>query len=161
LVDAAAVGLNLGIIQSNGRFADGTSEWMLRPPVSLTQGDIRELQLAKGAIAAGLRILLAQFGKGLGDLSKLYLAGAFGNYVNRESARRIGLIEVDSEKIHPVGNTALRGAKMVLLSKGLFNNALRNARAISRHLSLASDLSFHETFVNSMYFPETEPSISA
>ena len=129
---------------------------MLLPPVSLSQGDIRELQLAKGAIAAGLRILLDQFGKSLEDLYKLHLAGAFGNYVNRESARRIGLLEVGPGKIHSAGNTALRGAKMVLLSKSLFNNGMERARKISRHLSLASDSKFHETFVDSMNFPETD-----
>jgi len=154
LVDAAAAGLNLGLIQSNGRFSDGSREWMLQPPVSLTQGDIRELQLAKGAIAAGLRVLLNQFGKRLDDLSKLHLAGAFGNYVNRESARRIGLLEVGPEKIHSAGNTALRGARMVLLSKRLFNHSLEQVRKLSRHLSLASDMKFHETFVESMNFPD-------
>ena len=156
LVDAAATGLKLGLLQSNGRFSDGSKELMLLPPVSLSQGDIRELQLAKGAIAAGLRILLDQFGKTLNDLHTLHLAGAFGNYVNRESARRIGLLEVSPEKIHSAGNTALRGAKMVLLSKSLFNKTMEQARKISRHLSLASDQKFHRTFVESMNFPETD-----
>ena len=161
LVDAAAAGLNLGLLQSNGRFSDGSREWTLVPPVSLSQGDIRELQLAKGAIAAGLRILLDQFGKNLKDLHKLHLAGAFGNYVSRESARRIGLIEVSPGKIHSAGNTALRGAKMVLLSKRLFNVAMEQARKISRHLSLASDQKFHATFVESMNFPETDGTITS
>lgn len=156
LVDAAAAGLNLGLIQSNGRFTNGSREWMLLPPVSLSQGDIRELQLAKGAIAAGLRILLVQLGKSLDDVLKLHLAGAFGNYVNRDSARRIGLLEVESGKIHSAGNTALRGAKMVLLSESLFNRTMEQARTLSRHLSLASDMKFHETFVESMNFPDFE-----
>jgi uncharacterized 2Fe-2S/4Fe-4S cluster protein (DUF4445 family) len=160
LVDAAAAGLNLGLLQSNGRFSNGSREWMLVPPVSLSQGDIRELQLAKGAIAAGLRILLDQFGKSLQDLHKLHLAGAFGNYVNRESARRIGLIEVSPGKIHSAGNTALRGAKMVLLSNSLFNKKMEEARRISHHLSLASDQKFHATFVESMNFPETNATIT-
>ena len=155
LVDAAAAGLNLGFLQSNGRFSDGSKEWKLLSPVSLSQGDIRELQLAKGAIAAGLRILLDQLGMKLNDLHKLHLAGAFGNYVNRESARRIGLLEVSPGKIHSAGNTALRGAKMMLLSKTLFNTTMEQVRKMSRHLSLASDQNFHATFVESMSFPET------
>lgn len=160
LVDAAAAGLNLGLLQSNGRFSDGSKEWGILPPVSLSQGDIRELQLAKGAIAAGLRILLDQFGKSLNDLHELHLAGAFGNYVNRESARRIGLLEVSPGKIHSAGNTALRGAKMMLLSKTLFNTTMEQVRKISRHLSLASDKNFHETFVKSMNFPESKGRIT-
>ena len=114
LVDAVAAGLELGRIQSSGRFADGIGSWELAAPVVLTQSDIRELQLAKGAIAAGIRMLLDRFGASAGKLKKLYLAGAFGNYINRASAQRIGLINFPSEKVEAAGNTALLGAKLAL-----------------------------------------------
>ena len=86
---------------------------MLPPsePVKLYQADIRELQLAKGAIAAGLRILLDHWGAQLEDIDCVYLASAFGNYLRPESAYRIGLIEVSHDRLVPSGNTALRGAK--------------------------------------------------
>ena len=93
---------------------DGAGAWELAAPVVLTQSDIRELQLAKGAIAAGIRMLLDRFGASAGDLKKLYLAGAFGNYINRASAQRIGLISFPSEKVEAAGNTALLGAKLAL-----------------------------------------------
>jgi uncharacterized 2Fe-2S/4Fe-4S cluster protein (DUF4445 family) len=115
LVDAVAAGLNLGLIQASGRLRGG-GVFPLLPPVSLTQADIRELQLAKGAIAAGLSILVQQWGATPSDLSRIYLAGAFGNYINHASARRIGLIDLPSEKVSPAGNTALLGAKLALFS---------------------------------------------
>jgi len=85
--------------------------------VKLTQRDIRELQLAKGAIAAGMRILLSRLGLGLDDISEVYLAGAFGNYMNRASAWRIGLLDVPPERVRPSGNTALLGAKIALFGE--------------------------------------------
>ena len=113
LVDAAAAGLQLGWLAPSGRLAQGDSV-TLAEPVSLTQKDIRELQLAKGAIAAGLRILLEQWGATESDLAQVYLAGAFGNYMNLSSAERIGLLHVPEERVVPAGNTALRGAKLAL-----------------------------------------------
>ncbi|HVN78257.1 MAG TPA: ASKHA domain-containing protein [Terriglobia bacterium] len=153
LVDAVSAGLELGSIQPNGRLSNCNGVLELQPPVNLTQSDIRELQLAKGAIAAGLRVLLEKIGARLEDLCILYLAGAFGNYVNRHSARRIGLLEVDLEHIHPAGNTALRGAKMALLSKTLLHQTLPEVRSKIRHISLGSDPRFQELFVENMNFP--------
>jgi uncharacterized 2Fe-2S/4Fe-4S cluster protein (DUF4445 family) len=102
LVDAVAAGLDLGGIAANGRLARGES-FMLAAPVSLSQRDVRELQLAKGAIAAGLRLLLQQWGARENQLSQIYLAGAFGNYINHASAQRIGLLKFPAEKIRPAG----------------------------------------------------------
>ncbi len=115
LVDAVAAGLELGWISAKGRLANGDS-LVLAGPVSLNQWDIRELQLAKGAIAAGLRILLEQWGATADDLTQVFLAGAFGNYINHTSARRIGLLDFAADKVRPAGNTALLGAKLALFS---------------------------------------------
>ena len=84
----------------------------------MTQADIRELQLAKAAIASGMRLLLQHWGAGHDDIEVVHLAGAFGNYVRFESAVRIGLLEMAPCKIAAAGNTALRGAKKLLLSPG-------------------------------------------
>src|SRR5208283_2029889 len=93
LVDAVAAGLRSGTILASGRVANGAKLFPVAPPVVLYQADIRELQLAKGAIAAGFRLLLKRLSAAAGDLQSIYLAGAFGNYVQIESAIDIGLIE--------------------------------------------------------------------
>ena len=90
-------------MKPNGRLAGGPLA--LAESVSLTQRDIRELQLAKAAVAAGIRIVLERLGATAEDVEKLYLAGAFGNYVNRASAQRIGLISFPEDTVHPAGNT--------------------------------------------------------
>ena len=150
LVDAVAVGLELGRIAPSGRLAGDGGPWMLVPPVSLTQSDLRQLQLAKAAIAAGIRILLGRWGARSADVRRLYLAGAFGNYVNRSSARRIGLFDFAEGLVTPAGNTALLGAKLALLEGGADFPDLR--RKIE-HVSLAADARFQEIYVDEMAFP--------
>ncbi|MBW1691283.1 MAG: DUF4445 domain-containing protein [Deltaproteobacteria bacterium] len=87
-------------------------------PIYLNQ-NVRELQLAKGAVAAGIRTLMDEMGVEVGDISRVYLAGALGNYVNPFSAIRIGLIPMVSQDIiTSLGNAATTGASMMLLSKG-------------------------------------------
>ena len=93
LVDAVAAGLELGWIRPDGRMTSDRG-MPLAGTVTLSAADVRELQLAKGAIATGLRMLAARFGASLDDIHQLHLAGAFGNYINRASAQRIGLLRV-------------------------------------------------------------------
>jgi uncharacterized 2Fe-2S/4Fe-4S cluster protein (DUF4445 family) len=152
LVDAVAAGLDLGWIERNGRLARGQA-LTLAPPVTLTQGDVRELQLAKGAIAAGIRLLTQQWGARTEDLTRLYLAGAFGNYINRASARRIGLLNLPREKVVPAGNTALLGAKLALFRLGEGDPASAEVRARIRHVSLNEDPQFPEIYAQEMGFP--------
>jgi uncharacterized 2Fe-2S/4Fe-4S cluster protein (DUF4445 family) len=123
-------------------------ELPLAAPVVISQSDIRELQLAKGAIAAGLRILLDRWGATADDLEAVYLSGAFGNYVAIESAVGIGLLEAPASRIVASGNTALRGAKLILLADG------KDPELKVEHVSLASDPHFQDTFVDCMSFPE-------
>src|ERR1035437_663617 len=154
LVDAVSAGLELGWISSKGRLANGDS-LALAGPVSLNQWDVRELQLAKGAIAAGLRILLEQWGATKDDLAQVFLAGAFGNYINQSSARRIGLLDLAAETVRPAGNTALLGAKLALFSLAGHDGAYPEILAKVKHVSLNEDARFQETFVEEMVFPET------
>jgi uncharacterized 2Fe-2S/4Fe-4S cluster protein (DUF4445 family) len=149
LVDAVAIGLESGAILPSGRIADRTKLFPVKAPVVLYQADIRELQLAKAAIASGFRLLLKRVGASAGGLKSIYLAGAFGNYVQAESAIGIGLLEAPIERIHARGNTALRGAKILLLSPG--EPTLPNIE----HVSLAADPGFQDEFANCMGFPET------
>lgn len=153
LVDAVAAGLELGWISSKGRLANGDS-LALAGSVSLNQWDVRELQLAKGAIAAGLRILLEQWGATKDDLAQVFLAGAFGNYINQSSARRIGLLDLAAETVRPAGNTALLGAKLALFSLSGHDGAYPEILAKVKHVSLNEDARFQETFVEEMVFPE-------
>ena len=149
LVDAVAAGLDLGLIAPSGRLSNGGAVLTICPPVALTQCDIRELQLAKAATAAGIRIVLDRLGCSEAQVERLYLAGAFGNYINRSSARRIGLIDFPEEKVEPAGNTALLGAKLAL-----FGAPYEELRRRVEHLSLAADPRFQEIYVEQMTFPQ-------
>lgn len=158
LVDAVAVGLDLGIIRPNGRLAAGGDAWELAPPVAISQTDIRQLQLAKGAIAAGIRLLLDEWGARPEDVSELVLAGAFGNYVKRISARRIGLIDFPPERVTPQGNTALLGAKLALFAGELDHGRHAAIRAMTRHRTLSDDPRFMDVYVEEMSFPPAKES---
>ncbi len=153
LVDAVAAGLELGWISAKGRLANGES-LALAGLVSLNQWDVRELQLAKGAIAAGLRILLEQWGTTREELAQVFLAGAFGNYINQTSARRIGLLDFPGEKVRAAGNTALLGAKLALFSLPEQGGTYTQILTRVKHVSLNEDPRFQETFVEEMVFPE-------
>ena len=147
LVDAVAAGLRSGAILPSGRIANSTRVLPVAKPVVLYQADIRELQLAKGAIAAGFKLLLKHAGAAVHDLKSIYLAGAFGNYVQIDSAIAIGLLAAPKPLIHASGNTALRGAKMLLLQKH------QPELPPIEHLSLAADPHFQDEFANCMAFP--------
>ena len=149
LVDAVAAGLELEWIHPSGRMANRTV-MPLAGPVSLLAADVRELQLAKGAIAAGLRMLTAKLGASLEDLQQLHLAGAFGNYISRASAQRIGLLRVPLNRVVPAGNTALLGAKRALFEDATGWDAI--AKRVE-HLSLNEDADFQDIYAEEMRFP--------
>ena len=151
LVDAVAAGLDLGLIAPSGRFADGNHGWELCAGVVLTQKDVRELQLAKAAIASGLSMLRARWGGA--NPVRLYLAGAFGNYVNRSSAQRIGLIDYAPDQVQPAGNTALLGAKLALFSLDGEDGSYFSLRNRVEHVSLSADPHFQDVFVQQLAFP--------
>ncbi len=153
LIDAVAAALELGWLEPGGRLDGGLSALPLRDEVRLTQLDIRQVQLAKAAIAAAVKILVTQWGAAMADVTRLRLAGAFGNYVGVAAARRIGLFELAEERIEAAGNTALLGAKLSLFDQGGTGRALSDLRARIEHLSLAALPEFHDTFVDETRFP--------
>jgi uncharacterized 2Fe-2S/4Fe-4S cluster protein (DUF4445 family) len=121
--------------------------------IVLTQDDIRQVQLAKGAIASGVAMLQHIAGVPSERLAELMLAGGFGNYVSIRSALRIGLIPpLPEEKIRYVGNAASLGAQLCLVSEAERARADRVARAIE-HVSLAAHPDFQDIFVDWMNFP--------
>jgi uncharacterized 2Fe-2S/4Fe-4S cluster protein (DUF4445 family) len=150
LVDAVAAGLQSGVILASGRIAGGSKVFPVAGPVVLYQADIRELQLAKAAIASGFKLLLRRVGAKAGELKSVRLGGAFGNYLQIGSALRIGLLDVPRPVVHAGGNTALRGAKMLMLA------AEEPSLPVIEHVSLAADPGFQDEFVNCMSFPEKD-----
>ena len=121
-------------------------------PVGLTQKDIREVQLAKGAMQAGASIMLKILGKRPEDIQKVMLAGAFGNFIDREAASRIGLLpRIPLERIEPVGNTAGAGISMVLMNREEAALA-RGMAAHVEHVELAAWPEFDTEYMNAMSF---------
>jgi uncharacterized 2Fe-2S/4Fe-4S cluster protein (DUF4445 family) len=123
--------------------------------IVLTQDDVRQVQLAKGAIASGIAMLQHVAGVPDERIDELLLAGGFGNYVSVASAVRIGLIPaLAAGRIRYVGNAASLGAQLCLLSEAERARAVELAGQIE-HVSLAAHPDFEDIFVNAMNFPRS------
>ena len=121
-------------------------------PIFISQKDVRELQLAKAAIAAGIKVLQKELNVTDKDISEVYLAGAFGNFIRRTNAKRIGLIpNIPSEKIAFVGNASSSGAKLVLLSYDMEKEA-EHVSTQTNYIELSARSDFNENFMNEMMF---------
>jgi len=179
LIDAVAVMLETGVLDASGRFLEddelpesmsqdirfrrvvhnGQPAFVIAEDpanvagrVLLTQRDIREVQLAKGAIRTGAELLLGEAGLKVADLHAVLLAGAFGNYIRRASALRIGLLPpVAEERIGFVGNAALAGASMCLVNRSCRRRAVELARRI-KYVEIAHRPDFQMAFAESMLF---------
>ncbi len=152
LVDVVARLLENGAILPSGRFADEEMETALTESVSLTQKDIRELQLAKGAVSVGIRVLVDMLGAELPDVSQVFVAGAFGNYVNLQSACDIGMLKFSLDQMEAVGNTALLGAKMALFEKDLGPDHFLPIIEGIEHVDLSQHPRFQEFYMDEMTF---------
>ena len=139
---------NTELVVSEGRGGGRDSH------VSLTQRDVRETQLATGAIRAGVRILLKQARLKPTDLKRILIAGGFGSFIRRSNAQRIGLLpeDVNHDRIHYVGNASLNGARWALVSTPARKRAEQFARA-TRHVDLSQDMDFQTEFAEAMIFP--------
>ena len=128
--------------------------------IALTQEDVRQVQLCKGAIASGVAMLQHVAGVSPDDVSELMLAGGFGNYLSVRSALRIGLIPptVPEDRIRYVGNAAALGAQLALVSEPERRRAEAIAASID-HVSLAAHPDFQDIFVDCMNFPAPGASI--
>lgn len=154
LVDAVAAALEAGTINARGRILTPDHCLPLAPKVTLTQEDIRQVQMAKGAIAAGIRLLAEHMGIPLQEIQRVILAGAFGSYLQISSACRIGLLPGELEsKIIAGGNLALSGAKLLARNKNLLSLTQHIAQG-AEPLSLAQLPRFPRVFAQSMRFPE-------
>ncbi len=172
LIDAGAVLLNLGIVDPTGRFKnpknlppailkrfvekDGQPAFVLAETaensIVLTQQDVRQLQLAKAAIRAGIRLLLRKVGLRDSDIKHILLAGAFGNYIRPQNALRINLLpNISVESIRFVGNAASSGAQMILLSRQWRKKAQQLARKI-QYVEIAHEADFADIYADCMSF---------
>lgn len=160
ILDAAFALLRAGLMDSSGALADtpmltryrGEKALALTPKVFFTQSDVRQVQLAKGAIAAGMRRLMEQAGVLEQEVSKVYIAGGFGNYMNLTSACGIGLIPKEWQgKVRYVGNGALNGAAAILLNRGN-KRRLELLRERVSVIELSGDERFSELFMREMEF---------
>ena len=152
LVDAAACMLDSEILDESGALDD--DPFALKDSVSITGRDVRMLQLAKSAICAGLLTLIESAGLEPEDVATLYIAGGFGNYLNKESAAKIGLLpRFLAENSETVGNAALSGASMLLLDSGLKEKA-KNMADQAQVLDLSTNKSFSEQYMLGMIFEE-------
>lgn len=157
IVDAVAVGLKLGRINKRGRVQKENGTFCLTESVCLTQEDIRQVQLAKGAICAGIILMAKQLGVELEEIRKVWLAGAFGSFLNPENACRIGLLpEQLLDRIEVVGNAAGSGAKLLACDKTLLP-LTREIKEKVEFLELASLQAFPKTFAKAMNFREEDP----
>ena len=155
LTNPAALRFKENLIQYEGQGAFLLAEAGITGhgrPVMITQSDIRELQMAKGAMAAGVRVLMETYGIQAQDITEVLLAGAFGNYLNPHSACVIGLIPLELEsKIKMIGNAAGTGAKLALLSSSEFCRAKEIAENV-KFVELGSYPRFNSIFAECTYF---------
>ncbi|NCB93947.1 MAG: DUF4445 domain-containing protein [Clostridia bacterium] len=152
LMDAVRVLLERGEITVTGRLANDGNPIYISENVYLTQKDIREVQLAKGAMAAGMCILCKKMGIEIEDIEEVLIAGAFGNYMDPDSACTIGLIPKQlRNRITNIGNAAGVGAKLAVLSQEEFEKADMLAKEIE-FAELALSMEFQEIFVEEMGF---------
>jgi len=169
ILDAVAEGVRAGIIDPRGALSkshplvvphNGRPACLLVPAadaghhrdIFLTRSDVGEIQLAKGAIHAGIEVLLAAAGIDVGELEEVVVAGAFGTYLDVRSAIRIGLLpELPEEHVRQVGNAAGAGARQLLLSRERRARAVELARS-ANYLELTTHPEFADHFVAGMGF---------
>jgi len=138
-------GLNAFLIEKNAGYGFDTD-------IVITQKDVRELQNAKAAIAAGIRVLVRQAGIRVEDIQRVYLAGGFGNYIDIESALNIGLLPKELRgRVESIGNAAGAGAVGCLISKRILDKA-QDIKANMKYIELSARDDFMDEYVENMMF---------
>jgi uncharacterized 2Fe-2S/4Fe-4S cluster protein (DUF4445 family) len=163
LLDLVAGFLDCGAIDETGRIdPDSAPSWVeiednklavcKEAGIWLTGRDVREVQLAKGAIAAGVEVLFNEAGIKASDIRHVWLAGGFGSYMDRRSACRVGLIPMElMDRTAAIGNSSGAGAKAALLSQAAMAEAKRLSRAV-RYVELSARKDFQDLFMDKMMF---------
>ncbi len=168
IIDAAAVMLQIGVMDETGRLADEeeldvkysdrldgkTRKFIIdrETRIGLTDKDLRQVQLAKAAIAAGIDTMMHNAGIGFDQISAVWLAGGFGAHIDRDSACAIGLLpKALREKIQPVGNSAGEGAVRAILDKDA-KKILSEIGNGANYIELSGDPYFMDSYVENMLF---------
>jgi uncharacterized 2Fe-2S/4Fe-4S cluster protein (DUF4445 family) len=175
MIDVVAEMFKSRIIDSKGRFipdennprlrrGDKQTEFVVawadktstKKDIVITQKDVGEIQLAKAAIFTGCSLLMKTQHAITKDLDHIFLAGTFGSYINPENAKILGLIpDVPTDRIEFVGNTAIMGAKMALVSQKAMKTAEKLSRKI-RYLELATVPEFSRELTDAMFIPHKD-----
>lgn len=157
LIDLVAIFLDQGIVSSKGKIAHKNKKIPITKKIDLTQKDIREIQLALAAIKSGIQIMLEKHCLKTEKLEGIFIAGAFGNYLNIKNAMTLGLLPpIDPKKIVFIGNSSLAGAKALLLSEKTRKTTETLVEKI-QHLSLATYPKFQEYFIRALDFGWRNP----
>ena len=153
IIDACAAMLDMGVLDETGYMeVEDDDNFIICENIYISQKDIREIQLAKSAISAGIATLLHYSGKTLDDIDEVILAGGFGAHIDKKSACRIGLIPAELEsKIITAGNAAGMGASAVLLNEQA-RTRIKNLSRISSYIELSGDEYFMDEYIERMMF---------
>jgi uncharacterized 2Fe-2S/4Fe-4S cluster protein (DUF4445 family) len=156
LVDLLSELLRTGQMNALGRFESGQDRILISSQgeneIYLSESDVNELAQAKGANVAGLRVAFNEYGIGFDDLDVFYLAGGFGRHLGVESSKRIGLIpDISDSKIRQVGNAAIEGACIALLSRTKRAELESLVKSVV-HCRLETDPNFFDYFVEGCQF---------
>lgn len=157
LIDLVAIFLDQGQISPKGVIQGKNKTLPIAKNISLTQKDVREIQLAVAAIKSGTQMMLAKHKLRKDDLDAVFIAGAFGNYLNIQNAKILGLLPpVHADKIFFIGNSSLAGARALLLSEKAKNKVESLVNDI-QYVSLATNPQFQETFIKALDFGWDHP----
>ena len=150
LIDAVAAYLETELVDETG--ASEEDQLPLRDDVFLIPKDIRQVQLAKAAIAAGIQTLLELAKVKTEEIRTLYIAGGFGSHLNVASAAAIGLIPEElADRVITIGNGSLTGAASILLD-GANRDLSQKLAAGSSHINLGGNSNFNEHYMDQMFF---------
>lgn len=175
LIDALSALLQVGVIDRAGVFqtdpatdrlreGDESKEFVLvwqeesdrDIDIVITEADIKNLLRAKAAIFAGIRTMLQMVDMKIEDVSRIIIAGGFGNYLNIEQAIKIGLLpDIDQERYTFVGNSSVKGACLALLSADAYREAVELGQKIT-YIELAVGNSFMDEYISAMFLPHTD-----
>jgi uncharacterized 2Fe-2S/4Fe-4S cluster protein (DUF4445 family) len=175
MIDVVAEMFKSGIVDSKGRISSDLKTPRLRRTdkqmefiiawanetgidrdIVITQKDVGEIQLAKAAIFAGCSVLMNTRNLKQKDLDRVLVAGTFGSYINPENAKLLGLVpDVATNRIEFVGNTAVTGARMALISKETRETTERISKEI-RYLELATAPEFSKELTDAMFIPHRD-----
>lgn len=156
LVDAIALMLRENVIDGTGAFTGDEERFYLSEIVYISQKDVRNFQLAKSAIYAGIRVLLQRAGLDFEKVDRLYIAGGLGFYLDRDNAVEVGLLPEElKDKIEVIGNSALAGTKVCLCGAKNLERAQELARG-AEYIDLSADAAFMDEYISNMNFGESD-----